>query len=85
MQQLMTVAKIAGAFGAIVTVFGSFWVLGSVYFKIEYVLDVVNPDSLIEYRSTEAVLETKRAMRWCLGKAVLLDDLDRRRILDCAD
>jgi hypothetical protein len=55
------------------------------YADLRYVTQVVRPETLIEYEKQKAIIDTKRDMRWCLGKAVLLDELDRRRILECAD
>jgi len=30
-------------------------------------------------------METKREVRWCLGKLVLLDAYSKKQILECAD
>jgi hypothetical protein len=72
------ITKIAGAVAVMAVVF-------DLYGRINYVLDVVNPDALVNFQREQAIEEVKRDMRWCLGKAVLLDELDRRRILECAD
>lgn len=72
------ITKIAGAIAVMAVVF-------DLYSRINYVLNVVNPDALVAFEKAQAVEEVKRDMRWCLGKAVLLDELDRRRILECAD
>lgn len=55
------------------------------FFRLEYVAQAVNPETITDYRVEEAILSTKRKMRWCLGKLVVSNDITKERILACAD
>ncbi len=39
----------------------------------------VNPDTIKQFAVDNAVLETKREARWCLGKLVLLDAYTKKK------
>jgi hypothetical protein len=58
----------------------------SMWFELQFVVKAVNPDSITEYGIDQARLETKREIRWCLGKlAVAGAAIDRKTVLECAD
>lgn len=56
----------------------------TLWFKVEYVVQLVNPQTIVEHREKSAILSTKREIRWCLGKAAL-DRKTALEALECAD
>lgn len=59
--------------------------LTTVWFELEYIRKAVSPETVMEFRVDAAVLETKREIRWCLGKLVVLDTIEKEAVLKCAD
>ena len=64
-------------------------VMGSLitlYFDVQYMRAAVNPATIAEFRVDEAILSTKREIRWCLGK-LLIDGSapTHKAVLECAD
>lgn len=57
----------------------------TLWFEVQYVVRAVNPDTLIEYNKEQAILSTKRDIRWCLGKLAANGPIDKRSMLECAD
>jgi len=59
------------------------------YFKVEYVVQAVNPATLNEFAKKEAVLNTKRDMRHCLTKLAIRqlegEKVSKADMLSCAD
>ena len=71
---------------------GAMGTVANLYFEIQYIAKAVNPDSIAEYGKEQAILETKRQVRWCLGKFLLtldpgtpINSTVKERILGCAD
>lgn len=64
--------------------FGAIGTMATLWFRVEFVIQAVNPDSITEYQTEQAILSTKREIRWCLGKAALLDKT-AKEVLTCAD
>ena len=64
----------------------AFAVVGSLvafYFELKFVVAAVNPESIAEYREHEAILSTKREIRYCL-QMEMMGDYDNKEILRCA-
>lgn len=58
----------------------------TLWFEVQYVVRAVNPDTLIEYNKGQAILSTKREIRWCLGKLAVKDlPIDKAQMLECAN
>ncbi len=57
----------------------------TLWFEVQYVVRTINPSALIEYNKTQAILSTKREIRWCLGKLALNGDVSKRDMLECAN
>lgn len=58
----------------------------TMYFQLQFVIAAVNPESIAEFRVETAVLETKRHIRWCLGKMLIEGGSPpAKHILECAD
>ena len=53
--------------------------------KIEYVTQAVNPESLQLYAQEQAILHTKREIRWCLSKLAWSTEAGRAAAMACAD
>ena len=63
---------------------GGIYTAATILGKLDYATRAVNPEAVVEYRVKEAVLSTKREMRWCLGKAALEGKM-ALEALRCAD
>lgn len=57
----------------------------TLWFEVQYVVRTINPQALIEYNKEQAVLSTKREIRWCLNKLAANGAIDRKLMLECAD
>lgn len=64
---------------------GAIGTVANLYFEVTFISRMVNPDTLIEYNKEQAVLSTKREIRWCLNKTVWSATIDREALLRCAD
>ena len=53
--------------------------------KVEYVTNAVNPESLQVYAKEQAILHTKREIRWCLSKLAWNNTSNRASMMACAD
>ncbi len=52
---------------------------------LAYVLDQVNPETVMAFRVEEAKAKIKTDIRWCLTKLAWSSDLSRVAVLECAD
>ena len=52
---------------------------------LAYVLQQVNPDTILTFRVNEAVKQTKTDIRHCLSKLAWSDPISRRSMLECTD
>lgn len=80
-----TIRKYLPMFGVVTSIVSLFIGGTYMYFRLEYVIAAVNPETIKQFAVDSAVLETKREVRWCLGKLVLLDAYTKKQILECAD
>ena len=59
--------------------------VATLWFKIEYVVAAVNPETIVEYRVQESIKESKREARWCLSKLIMTQTSEPIKYLECAD
>ena len=69
----------------IILTLGGAGTLITLWFQVQYVIGVVNPEEMLVYKEKTAIQEVKREIRWCLGKMVLADDINIRELMECAD
>jgi hypothetical protein len=65
--------------------FSGIGVMANLYFEVTYMAKALNPDTMIEYNKEQAILSTKREIRWCLGKMALNGPVNKPAMLNCAD
>lgn len=52
---------------------------------LAYVLQQVNPETVMMFRVAEAKVQLKTEIRWCLTKLAWSNNLSRVAVLECAD
>ena len=71
--------------GLIIAGFAISGALITLWFDMQYVLTIINPQTVLEIKLERQELETRQEFRWCISKLALGGVIHKADMMDCGD